>query len=237
MPSELPDQISLAQVALWITRAIRPVPEQLFARTKARLDENGLGSNETLRRLIALLADGELAATAKISVVYEGEDPLAPVPVPQIGPFEVPASTWYTGDIRWSASALEITEGFDLPPELFDALDYSGDFFAWGNRAFFQPVVLAADKILAALPALKSPVPDAPTQTSVGGRPPIYDWPDFYAAAAAWIHDNGPPQTQAEMVRAMAQWCQNSWDKEPGDTELKRRIGRFLATFKKEVGN
>lgn len=88
MPSELPDQISLAQVALWITRAIRPVPEQLFARTKARLDENGLGSNETLRRLIALLADGELAATAKISVVYEGEDPLAPVPVPQIGPFE-----------------------------------------------------------------------------------------------------------------------------------------------------
>lgn len=237
MPSELPNQISLAQVALWIARGIRPVPEQLFARTKVRLDEDELGSNDTLRRLLALLADGELTATAKISVVYEGEDPLAPVPVPQIGPFEVPSSTWYSGDIRWNASALEITEGFDLPGELFDALDFSGDFFAWGNRAFFEPVVLPTDEVLSAFPALTSPVSGAPVRTNVGGRPAKYDWPDFYAAAAAWIYESGIPKTQADMVKAMAQWCQNNWDTEPGDTELKGRIRRFLDRFRKEVGN
>lgn len=237
MLSELPDQISLTQAAIWITRGIRPLPEQLFARTKVHLDEGELGSNETLRRLLALLADGELTATAKISVIYEGEDPLAPVPVPQIGPFEVPASAWYSGDIRWNTSALEITEGFDLPPQLFDALDYSGDFFAWGNRAFFQPAVLLTEEVLSAFPTLTSPVSGAPVRTDVGGRPAKYDWPDLYAAAAAWIFENGIPKTQAEMVKAMAQWCQNNWDTEPGDTEMKGRIRRFLDRFKKEVGN
>ncbi|TWI60253.1 hypothetical protein IQ16_07751 [Bradyrhizobium huanghuaihaiense] len=236
MSSELPDQISLAQVALWITRGIRPVPERLFAGTKARLDENELGSSENLRRLLALLADGELTATARISVVYEGEDPLAPTPVAQIGPFEVPASTWFTGEIRWNASALEIREGFDLPPELFHTLNFSGDFLAWGNRAFFQPVMLATEEVLSALPALNSPVSGAAVRPNVG-RPAKYDWPDFYAAAAAWIYESGIPKTQADMVKAMAQWCQNNWDTEPGDTELKGRIRRFLDRFKKEVGN
>jgi len=113
--SELPKQCSLAQIALWATKGYQPVGEDVWNQMPVPLDEGDLVTNRSLRRLIGILADGSLKANAGVSVIMEGNDPVALEPVPRAGQVEVPASAWRSGKLLWDASALEIDNGFDLP--------------------------------------------------------------------------------------------------------------------------
>jgi hypothetical protein len=57
------------------------------------------------------------------------------------------------------------------------------------------------------------------------GAPPRYDWDRFYGALARFIHDHGIPRTQAELVRAMLQWFENSGiDKVPDESSVTSKI-------------
>ena len=56
------------------------------------------------------------------------------------------------------------------------------------------------------------------------GRKPKYDWNAFYVEIAVRADLDNLPDTAAELQRDMADWCQDTWGKVPGDTMLKEKI-------------
>ncbi|MCH7540793.1 MAG: hypothetical protein IH999_10425 [Proteobacteria bacterium] len=58
------------------------------------------------------------------------------------------------------------------------------------------------------------------------GAPRKYDWDDFMAELARCIHDEGVPAKQAELERKMLQWCENTWDIQPGLSTIRSRINK-----------
>ena len=68
------------------------------------------------------------------------------------------------------------------------------------------------------------------------GRKPKYDWDTFYAEIAVRADLDNLPETAAELQRNMAEWCQDTWGKEPGETMLKEKIAPIYRHPRKREG-
>lgn len=57
------------------------------------------------------------------------------------------------------------------------------------------------------------------------GRPQKYDWDLFWAEVVKIANTpNGLPETQAELVDKMAEWCSQKWGDEPGVSTIRKKI-------------
>jgi hypothetical protein len=61
------------------------------------------------------------------------------------------------------------------------------------------------------------------------GAPPIYHWEKAYIEAVRYIHENGLPKSQAELVRHMLEWF---GEPEPSESQVKEHIGPLYAAFR-----
>ena len=63
---------------------------------------------------------------------------------------------------------------------------------------------------------------------SKGGRPREYDW-DALTIEIIRIANSpdGLPETQAEIIEQLLQWCENAWGKQPADSSVKSRISKI----------
>ena len=61
-------------------------------------------------------------------------------------------------------------------------------------------------------------------QSSRRGRPTKYDWPEFYAEVIVRADLDGLPQTQAELERAMTDWCSENWGEPPGESTIREKL-------------
>jgi len=76
---------------------------------------------------------------------------------------------------------------------------------------------------------------------SKGGRPREYDW-DALTIEIIRIANSpdGLPETQAELIEHLLQWCENTWGKQPADSSVKSRISKIfneLGLGQKLTGN
>jgi hypothetical protein len=69
-----------------------------------------------------------------------------------------------------------------------------------------------------------------------GGRPATYDWEGVLTHVASFIHENGLPKTQAELVRVMQDWF-NEKGEIPVESEMKKRARRIFEEFKDKAEN
>jgi hypothetical protein len=57
-----------------------------------------------------------------------------------------------------------------------------------------------------------------------GGRPLKYDW-DALGIEIIRIADlDGLPNSQAELIEQLLQWCENNWEEQPADSSVKSRV-------------
>lgn len=70
------------------------------------------------------------------------------------------------------------------------------------------------------------------------GAPPKYDWVSFMAYMVTYIHDPGPPSTQADLIQASRDWFEDRLgpDAIPSDSSIKLRINMFWDKVKPNVG-
>ena len=62
-------------------------------------------------------------------------------------------------------------------------------------------------------------------QSNKGGRPPKYDWDAFHREVIRLANlPDGLPETQAELERQMAEWCNIHWGVEPSEGVLKDKV-------------
>ena len=99
------------------------------------------------------------------------------------------------------------------------------------QRFSLCPVRVGVGKLITAFPDAPAVIPghNVGAQGPAGrrgGRPATYDWDAFYVELIGRIHDAGPPEVQAELIRYIAEWCQNQWgvDNVPSNTTLKAKI-------------
>jgi hypothetical protein len=84
------------------------------------------------------------------------------------------------------------------------------------------------DTLIGASAELELPAEDISreeTPKNKGGRPVEYDW-DAFTIEIICIADgiDGLPETQAELISQMLEWCESTWGKEPAESSIKSRI-------------
>ena len=73
---------------------------------------------------------------------------------------------------------------------------------------------------------------------SKGGRPVGIDWEAILIEMARLTHYGYSPSTQADMVRRIQEWYSRrpqSYGKELGDTDVKKRVRRFFKAIESET--
>lgn len=62
-------------------------------------------------------------------------------------------------------------------------------------------------------------------KTQNKGRPTKYNWEGLFIEIIRRAnHPDGLPATLAELEKEMAEWCQNNWPEEPGESTLRDKI-------------
>lgn len=61
-----------------------------------------------------------------------------------------------------------------------------------------------------------------------GGRPPKWDWEACWLQICVSIHDEGLPDTQAELVRKLQSWFLESTGEEPSDSSIRERTTKVF---------
>jgi hypothetical protein len=57
------------------------------------------------------------------------------------------------------------------------------------------------------------------------GRRQKYDWESFDRQVIIIAHYDGLPKTQAELEKKILQWCENTWERQPGVSTVRERLG------------
>jgi len=61
-----------------------------------------------------------------------------------------------------------------------------------------------------------------------GGRPAKWNWEAILTEISGVVHEQDLPNTQADMVGQMQEWCVNQYGDHPSDTEMKKRISKVF---------
>ncbi len=93
-----------------------------------------------------------------------------------------------------------------------------------GQRPTFLFDILMPDIRVEVIPEAESALP----AKSKGGRPQEYDW-DALTIEIIRIANSpdGLPETQAELIEQLLQWCEDTWGKQPAESSVKSRISKI----------
>lgn len=138
-----------------------------------------------------------------------------------------------TGDhsktLVWRSDLELFARGKNLfPAFLFDTL------VSFEDPRPFLPLAQFSKPIAAAVKSeVPAPIPAAGTLKR-GGRPQEYDWDTFtLEIIRIAATPDGLPDTQAELVRMMAEWFQRTNGQEPAESSMKMRISRIYSYLEK----
>ena len=79
----------------------------------------------------------------------------------------------------------------------------------------------------AGLPPSSCESPEVSAMVSKGGRPRIYNWEEFAREVVQRAHTPDGLPDKATLANDMAQWCLNTWGKEPADSMLRDWIAKL----------
>jgi hypothetical protein len=239
MQQRTAERCLLIQAALFHARGVIPIPDELFDTAPRQLSAEEK-TPERLHNLVYALATGRLKAAGTLSGskdVWGGTlEPLVRYDTP------IPGLCWKWPGINWNESRL-IVKGFSflsirefkvivpneetaqslniMLPEL-ESTSQSSEFLAFDRITVSVPELqrTAAVSSRNGLGPGLCPI----NQERRRGRRPKYPWEDFHAEIAVRADLDELPATQADLVRAMSQWCLEHWGEEPSQSLLKEKI-------------
>ncbi len=217
----LPDRCLLYQALLWVSDSVRPIRDTHFLSLPVPAT---LGpTDENKRELLLALMSGHLKADGifwgdERHQNHEFEDQTV----------DLSPSFWELGDVDWQESSLQ-------------SPDRSGAAGA------FNLITVRTSELMEVFPDPSEPtkgITDAARNTSEQtiapapttrkrGRPPTYDWSAFFVEIIVRADLDGLPDSQAELERSMADWCQQTWDVSPGDSTIREKISPIYNHLRK----
>jgi hypothetical protein len=196
--STLPRRCSLYQALLWVVEQIPPIEDLIFDSLPP--PSWVVIEDKHKRELLVALKLGTLRAQGDLWDLrgprFRLENECA----------DISPQYWEWNRVDWEASSLTVVR----------------DRKANGE---FTEVSVPTIDLLKAFPSDARPlVLEVPSKEGRRGRPPKFNWPAFYAEVAVRADLDGLPGVQAELERAMAQWCSVTWGEEPGEAALRQAL-------------
>ncbi|PVE20645.1 hypothetical protein DC522_31090 [Microvirga sp. KLBC 81] len=250
----IPDAFNILQAALWLIRGRKPVEDSAFAGAPIQLASDEINMSGPLGDFIYALRSGEIPASGGVAARLLNQPNSPPLPLPILSPnekhelFPIKSHDWYFDQVDWNRYCLDYfpTESWGSAPlmplsilcsenpraqafcRMYNDEKYSFSYF---------PVVVPREEFLRTFPHLPAPEHRSPEASEAGikgrpnvGRPKGFDWEWMYIEAAAWIFENGLPETQQQLIDAMVVRCSERWGKDriPADSTLKAKIRVLL---------
>ena len=229
---ETPERCLLAQAAIYISDDKLPIPDAIYLSAP----DNLLACPKDLIRALRaekIVASGNLHEAFRTTIILltsmtSIESGLQWPIIENVG---ISAELWSEDQIDIAHSRLfgkndAISKIYRVPP--LDPNFIQDHDLAEGQKpdaietgfTFTNITVSTADLFRI------SPPPPGVTvkQTPRGGRLPKYRWDEFFAEVIVRADLDGLPETQAELVGKMAEWCLEKWGEQPADSVLKERI-------------
>ena len=213
----LPDRCLLYQALLWVSDSVRPIPDRYFLSLP---DPATLGPTDASKRdLLLALMSGRLKAEG---ILWGDENEF------ESRTADLSPNFWEVGEVDWQKSRLQVPN----QPGRSGAFDIIKVTTSKLMEVFPDPSVPAQiERLDAELDTMNANTP-TPTTTK-RGRPPIYDWSAFFAEIIVRADLDGLPDSQAELERSMADWCQDQWGASPGDSTIREKISPIYNHFRK----
>jgi hypothetical protein len=214
----LPERCLLYQALLWTAQQSPPIEDRLFL---ALPEPNDFAVGESHKRdLLLALMTGHIGAVG----IFWGErgKPLSAIEDQSV---KINPNCWDWDKVEWKDSTLRVVE--NRP--------------AWGS---FNLITVPVSTLMQIFPSPHEMAPIFPNQLEGKlqqthsqirkGRPMKYDWSAFYAEIIVRADLDGLPDTQAELERAMSEWCLDVWGESPGESTMRERLA-LVYTHKRKA--
>ncbi|HKH83904.1 MAG TPA: hypothetical protein VKA25_09490 [Gemmatimonadales bacterium] len=240
MQERTAERCLLIQAALFHARGVIPIPDELFDTAPRQLSDEE-NSPERLHNLVYALATGRLKAAGKLSLqkdpFFGNFEPLVQYDTP------IPELCWKWPAIHWNQSLLMV-EGLSVlslreikyivpDPATAKSLnimlpELESTLHEGSTNSRFERITVSIPELqqTSAGSSGGEPGPGLSriNQERPRGRPPKFSWEEFYAEIAVRADLDGLPPTQADLTRAMSEWCLKHWGEEPSESLLKEKI-------------
>ena len=217
----LPERCSLYQALLWVSDLVRPIEDYHFVSLP---HPKTLGpTDEHKQKLLQALSLGHL----KTNGTYWCDDFLGN-DARNDQTLDLKPRVWKAGDVDWQNSSLRLPKPF-------------------GDTDVYDRITVPTIKLMEIFPDPSQPAPLGidtarnssakaniltPT-TKLRGRPEKFDWLEFHTEIAVRADLDGLPDSQAQLERVMADWCQNNWDVSPADSTIREKISPIYNHLRK----
>jgi hypothetical protein len=209
--TSLPSRCSLYQAFLWVAEECPPIEDLIFDSLP---DPTWMAVEEKHKRdLLVALKTGTLRGEG---VLWDLRFPRPKLENPCT---DIEPKYWEWEKVDWQDSVLWIARSGDVR-----------------NDRQFTEITVPAEALLKTFPSERKPLAlEAPSRegSSRRGRPPKFNWPAFYAEIAVRADLDGLPDTQAELERAMAEWCSLTWGEVPGESTVRQFVSLIYSHRRK----
>jgi hypothetical protein len=196
----LPSRCSLYQALLWVAEERPPIEDFIFDSLP---DPSGVAVDEKHKLLVALKT-GTVRAEG---ILWGLRGPIITLENPLT---EIEPKYWEWQKVDWEDSVL-----------------WTDSFGDGRNDGQFTEITVPAGALLKTFPSDERPLALQALSregSSRRGRPRKFNLPAFYAEIAVRADLDGLPDKQAELERAMAEWCSLTWGEVPGESTMRQYV-------------
>ena len=211
----VPKTCLLFQAVLWLAKGELPIEPSDRIHVLGQPTLNDPSYDEAKEALLLALRSGQLPATG----IFWGDDPT--IDPREDTTVKINPYFWEWDRVGWKNDELRSPD--------------------WAHENARYGVIFVPTQELFKIFGDR-PTGNAIPQQSQGGarrgRKPKYDWDAYFVEIAVRADLDCLPDTAAELIRDMAEWCMNEWgvNGAPGETMLKEKIGPIYRHPRKRGG-
>ena len=239
---KVPERCLLAQACLFVREGTVPIPNDIYQAAPETLLAASV-------ELVRALRAKSITARAALSEAFRVDDGFLSIrdwqtynPWPLLEEVEIDEILWQIENIdfpnsRLVADGIMVTTLYKVKsPDQHEPLVTFWDELKTKKieTAFlFTSITLSTEQLFSVFPVRAPKEFRTEKRELVGGRPPKYDWDDFFAEIIVRADLDGLPDNQATLVRDMASWCIEKWGEQPSESVLKDRTSRIFQHVRK----